>query len=55
MSQIRILKNMWTSIALTPEQAVEHSLVKEIETEYRHKRQSRTFGDMNDAFMLAQI
>lgn len=40
---------------ITPEQAIEHKLVKIIESEYRHKRQNTTFGDMADAFMCGQM
>lgn len=44
-----------TKHKIAPEQAVEHKLVKTIETEYRHKRQNVTFDDMNDAFMYTQM
>lgn len=44
-----------TKHRIAPKQAVEHKLVKTIETEYRHNRQTVTFDDMTDAFMYAQM
>lgn len=38
---------------ITPQQAVEHELVKEVEAEYRHKRQNVTFRDISNTFIYA--
>lgn len=40
---------------IIPEQAVEHELVRTVETDYRYKRQNKSFDNIGDAIMFAQM